>query len=87
MLDSLIAIALVAIQIYAIFDVAKAPQESVRNLPKWGWLLIVIFFGLLGSVAWFVGGRTARPNGVQRIRPSSRKIIPPDDNDEFLKKI
>jgi hypothetical protein len=87
MLGALIAIALVAIQIYAIFDVAKSPQESVRNLPKWGWLVIVIFFGLLGSIAWFVGARTARPNGVQRIRPGSGKIIPPDDNDEFLKKI
>lgn len=87
MLDALIAIALVAIQIYAIFDVAKSSQDSVRNLPKWGWLLIVIFFGLFGSIGWFVAGRSTRLNGTPKIRPTSRRIIPPDDNEDFLRKI
>jgi len=87
MFDLLLGIALIAIQIYALFDVAKSPEESVRTLPKWAWILLVIIFGALGAVGWFIGGRTSRPRGVNKIRRNTRKIIPPDDNDEFLRKI
>jgi len=87
MFDVLLAVTFFAVQIYALFDVAKSPEGSIRTLPKWAWIVLIIFFGAIGSVAWFIAGRTARPNGVQRNRPNSRKIIPPDDNDEFLRKI
>ena len=87
MFDVLLAVAFIAVQIYALFDVAKSQEGSIRTLPKWAWIVVIIIFGAIGSVAWFIAGRTVRPNGVQRNRPSSRKIIPPDDNDEFLRKI
>ena len=83
----MLAVAFIAVQIYALFDVAKSQEGSIRTLPKWAWIVVIIIFGAIGSVAWFIAGRTVRPNGVQRNRPSSRKIIPPDDNDEFLRKI
>jgi hypothetical protein len=87
MFDLLLAIAFFAIQIYALIDVARSPEGSVRTLPKWAWIIIVIIFGALGGLGWFIAGRTSRPSGVNKIRPSTRKIIPPDDNDEFLRQI
>jgi hypothetical protein len=73
-----------AIEIYALFDCARTPQDQVRNLPKWGWLIIVILFALVGSIAWFIAGR---PKNVQNggSGPRRGRIIPPDDNPDFLK--
>jgi hypothetical protein len=84
MLDVLLVVGEIAIQLYAIFDCAKTNQESVRNLPKWGWLLIVIIFGLFGSIAWLIAGRPRTPGTTNR-RPT--RLIPPDDNDDFLRKL
>jgi uncharacterized membrane protein HdeD (DUF308 family) len=84
MLDALLVVAGIAIQLYGIFDCARTDQESVRNLPKWGWLLIVIILGLFGSIAWFLAGRprTAGSGRVGRSGP-----IAPDDDDDFLRKL
>ena len=73
-----------AIWLYGLFDCARTDQESVRNLPKWAWLLIIIVFQFLGPIAWFVIGR---PKGSPRPRLRPGKIIPPDDNPDFLKKL
>jgi hypothetical protein len=87
MFDLVLAIAFFAIQIYALFDIAKALEGTVRTLPKWAWVILVLIFGALGAFGWFVAGRTSRVGGVNKTRPKTRKIIPPDDNDEFLRKI
>ena len=55
-LDALLVILGLGIQIYALFDVARKPQESFLQWPKWGWLIIVILFGLIGSLLWILWG-------------------------------
>ncbi|MEI6648608.1 MAG: PLD nuclease N-terminal domain-containing protein [Actinomycetes bacterium] len=71
-----------AIQIYGLFDCARTPQDEIRNLPKWGWLLVVLFLATLGTIAWFIAGRPKRsPNQ----RP--RRQVPPDDDPDFLKNL
>lgn len=40
----------------ALVSLAKAETGSVRG-PKWVWVLIIIVGNLLGSIAYFVGGR------------------------------
>lgn len=52
---------------YAILDVITTDQYLVRNLPKWGWLIIVILLPEIGSVAWFVAGRPRS----ERFQPTS----------------
>ena len=69
---------------YGFFDCAMTEQEKVRNLPKWGWLLIILFLEVLGVIAWFIGGRPKKgPNN----RGPKRKFIAPDDNPDFLRKL
>jgi hypothetical protein len=45
MLRYLPLIILFGITIYALVECAQTDQEQVRNLPKWGWILIIILFG------------------------------------------
>ena len=57
MLDLLIILGGLAVWLYGLIDCARTEQEMVRNLPKWAWLIIIIIFGSLGSVAWLLVGR------------------------------
>ncbi len=70
--------------IYTLVDCGGTPASEIRNLPKWGWLLIIIFVGTIGPIAYWIAGRPRRrgfsPGGY-------RRILPPDDNPEFLKKL
>ena len=84
MLDVLILLGGLAIWLYGLIDCARTEQEMVRNLPKWAWLIIIIIFGSLGSIAWLLVGRP-KTVGLPKRRPN--KMIPPDDNPEFLKKL
>jgi len=74
----------IALTLYAFFDVARTPQEEVRRLPKWAWLLIVLLFEPLGAIIWLFVGRPKRNPGA---RPGRGKIIPPDDDPDFLRKL
>ena len=74
---------ILGITIYALIDCARTPQEEVRNLPKWAWLLLIIFFETIGGVAWLIAGRPMRQGSA----PKRRKMIPPDDDPDFLRSL
>ena len=83
MIKYLIILALI-IDIYTLVDCAITPQEKVRRFPKWAWLLIIILTRTIGDIAWFIAGRPRKP-GQNRGRKG--RIIPPDDNPDFLRKL
>ena len=70
--------------IYALVDCARADETQIRNLPKWGWLLLIILLGpqavAIGPIAYLIAGRS-KPKGF---RAPKRRILPPDDDPEFL---
>ncbi len=84
MVDVLLAFGFIAIWLYGLFDCARNEQESVRTLPKWAWLLIIILFSWIGSIAWFLLGR---PRNIVQARKRPGRDIPPDDNPDFLRKL
>ncbi len=43
--------------LYCVIDVITSREDSIRNLGKNIWLLIVFFFPLIGSIAWIAAGR------------------------------
>ena len=57
MLRALLFFAYLGLAIYALLDCARTNQDEVRNLPKWAWLLIILFIQLLGSIAWLIAGK------------------------------
>lgn len=49
----------VVVMIAALIDIISSDEAVVRGLPRWGWLLLVVFVPLIGSLVWFVAGRPA----------------------------
>jgi len=43
--------------LYCVIDVIMSRDDECRYLPRIGWLLIVLFFPLVGSLAWLLVGR------------------------------
>jgi hypothetical protein len=43
--------------VFALIDIIMRDEWQVRHLPKFGWILLVIFLPLIGTVLWFVIGR------------------------------
>jgi hypothetical protein len=72
-----------AFTLYSFIDCAMREDHQVRNLPKWGWLLVILLFGLLGSLGYLFAGR----NGARTIKAPKKKVLPPDDDPDFLNKI
>ncbi len=77
------AIITLALMIFSIIDCSRTTENNIRSLPKWAWLVIIIFVPAIGSIAWIIAGR---PKGNGRGR-RKWKITPPDDNPDFLGKL
>ena len=84
MIRFLLPLILVGFSIYTLVDCARTDESQIRNLPKWGWILIIILIGTLRPIAYWVAGRPKRPGlgGGPK-----RRILPPDDDPDFLRKI
>jgi hypothetical protein len=86
---------LLAVWVFAIFDVIKTERELCRNLPKELWLFLVIILPDIGAIAWFIMGRPInarfRPGSTESRQPGSlwrldpRGSIGPEDSPEFMK--
>ncbi|NCW92061.1 MAG: PLDc_N domain-containing protein [Actinobacteria bacterium] len=75
------------ITIYALIDCARRDESEVKALPKWGWLLVIILIGpqalAIGPIAYLIAGRIRNSGGGK----PKRRILPPDDDPDFLRKI
>ncbi|MCU7824173.1 PLD nuclease N-terminal domain-containing protein [Kitasatospora sp. DSM 101779] len=97
MLRVLPPLLVLALWVWAFIDCLTTPEEDVRHLPKVAWVIIVLLFPLVGSIAWLAAGRNrARSRGravawpagptagfPEYERPAGR-FVAPDDNPEFL---
>ena len=68
---------------YAFFDCARTEQDAIVKGPKWFWLILIIFFELIGAIAWFIWCKPRKRGGGG----GKKKILPPDDDPDFLRKI
>ena len=92
-----LAVAVLALYIYAMLDLMRAPSQEVRLLPKWLWVVVVLFIFLLGPVMWLVLGRPRAEyppaggdgggGGSGGRGPGPRGPVAPDDDPEFLRRI
>ena len=74
---------LIAFNLYAFFDCARTEQDQIKTGKKWVWLLAIFILEPIGAVGWFLFGKPRGNRGPRR----TRKIIPPDDDPDFLRKI
>ena len=70
----------IALTIYAIADISRTDDSNIKLMPKWAWVLISIFVGIIGPLAWLIAGKN-------RYRRQDRKNGPkgPDDDPDFLR--
>ncbi|KQW47773.1 hypothetical protein ASC77_15210 [Nocardioides sp. Root1257] len=96
-LEGLFGIVVFALWVFCLVDAIGAPADRIRNLPKVGWILLILFFPLIGSVAWLVAGRPdnagARRSAYERQqpgfpeydRPGRAAAVDPEKDAEFLR--
>jgi hypothetical protein len=87
-----------ALWLFCLVDVIGAPDREVRNLPKLAWLILVLIFPFVGSLAWIIAGRpegAARRSAYERSapafpeydRPGRAAAVDPAKDEEFLKQV
>ena len=84
--------------VFCLVDCIQTDQSEVRNLGKGWWILLIIFFPLVGGIAWLAAGRPRR-GGRQRSVPwpgtqtagfpeyERPRPVAPDDDPEFLEQM
>jgi hypothetical protein len=90
----------IVLAIFAIVDCLQTPDEEVRGLPRIAWLVIILFFPIIGAVVWLIAGREASgtdrprvawPTGPRTSQPDpqrhTRRVVAPDDDPEFLSQL
>ena len=48
---------ILALALFAVIDCLSRDDDEIRGLPKVLWVLVILLFPLLGSLAWFFAGR------------------------------
>jgi len=84
--------------IFCVIDVVISRDDEVRHLPKWGWLVLVLLFPLVGSIAWLAVGRPRRaanrarrherqaPAFPEYDRPGRAAALDSESDEEFLRR-
>lgn len=87
-----------ALDVFCVIDLIQAREDEVRNLPKIAWLLLILLFTPIGSIAWLAAGRPqagvsrsryerAAPTYPEYDRPGRAAGLTPESDDEFLARV
>ncbi|MEV0806555.1 PLD nuclease N-terminal domain-containing protein [Micromonospora sp. NPDC050200] len=82
----------IVLAVCALISCLSADEGDIRALPRIAWVLIILLFPLVGSIAWFLAGRTATPPrpgtaAPAPAKPNQRRPVAPDDDPQFLESI
>lgn len=97
----LLFLVVMALVVWALFEILQTDSREIRRLSKPLWVLIVVLLTLPGALAWFFLGRPKVPVGTPgqrgpeahapgRMRPAGRGYVSrpaPDDDPEFLHRL
>ena len=81
--------------VYCLIDCIQTDESEVRSLGKGWWVLLILFFPIIGGIAWLVAGRPRSTRRRQVPWPSTgtagfpeyerpRRSVAPDDDPQFL---
>ncbi|PVU84212.1 hypothetical protein DDP54_11525 [Cellulomonas sp. WB94] len=84
--------------VWCLIEAIQAPEGHIRNLPKWAWILLILFIPYVGPVAWLVAGRPSMTSAGRQVPwPSTQtagfpeyerpRSVAPDDDPEFLARL
>jgi Phospholipase_D-nuclease N-terminal len=82
---------LLAFWIWALVDCISSDPAMVRNLPKLGWIVIVILLFDIGAILWLLLGRPLnkhwRPTVYGETDTSSRRLPSAEDRTRFAPEV
>lgn len=85
--------------IYCLVEAISSRDDEVRHLSKVWWILLILFFPFVGSIAWLAAGRPTRAPGrfgphersasayPEYDRPGRFAASDPAADEAFLKKV
>ncbi|GAA5050219.1 PLD nuclease N-terminal domain-containing protein [Nocardia callitridis] len=78
--------------VYCLIDIITCPEAGIRQLPKMGWLIVVILIPTLGALLWLVLGRPLNEGGPRSTtaygeydRPGRYVPADAEADEEFLR--
>ncbi|WP_117209303.1 PLD nuclease N-terminal domain-containing protein [Allorhizocola rhizosphaerae] len=86
----------IALCVAALISCLSTEEGDIKGLPRFAWVIIILLFPLVGSLAWFIAGKERystprrqawRPGGGFPESDRPRRTVAPDDDPEFLKRI
>ncbi len=80
----------IALMVFALADCTQTPDNRVRGIPKWAWIVLIVLIPWVGALTWLLVGKdrgrggfgNASPRPVRRSGP-----LAPDEDPEFLRKL
>lgn len=84
---------IVGLTLYTLLDAVRTPAHEARTLPKWLWVLVTLFFPVIGPVLWLLLGRPKRERGTRGSIPrpgtarrgNTLSMASPDDDEAYLR--
>jgi hypothetical protein len=76
-------IVVVVLSVYTLVDCAMLDRARIRGLPRWAWLLVILFVPVIGPLLWLFIGRGRRGASDR----GGRRSMAPDDDPEFLRRL
>lgn len=85
--------------LYCLVEAITSRDDEVRHLGKVYWILLILFFPVVGAVAWLVAGRPVRssprrapyersaPQFPEYDRPGRAAATDPEADAEFLRQV
>lgn len=92
----LAVVASIALTVFALADCVQTKDDQVRGIPKWAWILLIVFVPWVGPITWIVAGRDRgwnsfggadRSGGGRSRGPHRDRPLAPDEDPEFLRRL
>lgn len=93
----LLYVAPIVLTIYCLVDAITSRDDEVRHLGKVYWIVLILLFPFVGSIAWLVAGRPVRtraaghhtpvPDFPEYDRPGRVAATDTGADEEFLKQV
>ncbi len=93
---ALLAVASIALTVFALADCIQTEDSRVRGIPKWAWIILVVLIPWAGPITWLLVGKDRSPDAGDpagrsgsRGRPAPGRSGPlaPDEDPEFLRRL
>lgn len=86
---AILALASIALSIFALADCIQTTDDRVRGIPRWAWIVLIVIIPWIGPITWLLVGKDrSGPAGAGRPgRPRREGPMAPDDDPEFLRSL